>query len=437
MSYGDYMRKLHFGSVSDGIQAMKDNELNRMTNPLEAQQLGLDSDIAKLGASLQADEASDSVSKSIDDAISGGGGAIESMATMKKLYGKFKDVKSKLGDKANELKGKAQDKLDELKGKVQDKVDEANDKLSGSRDGGETKSEVPDGDNPNEFAYSSDNPGVPQAGSEVEMPTSGGGGTGTGGGGGGGLDSADAVDAVDEVEEAGSYLDRAKSMLMNRPMSVTRDGSMVGERNLKPGEEAPDPDSIEYPESTVHETGAQDISDVSKPPAAPEADHNPELAESDPNQGRQLESQLDELGSEEQSATKTLAGDTDAVEGLADGAAEAGEAAANVGTDVAEGAAEAGREAAGTALDATGIGAVVGLLLNIGGIAMGVVQGAEDSSKDDTVEGNIAADQEKVDAIKQQELSIKSQIANQTFTGANIVPNISSTTLDNVTSSSF
>ena len=71
--------------------------------------------------------------------------------------------------------------MDELKGKAQDKIDEANDKLSGSKDGGETKSEVPDGDDPNEFAYSSDNPGVPQTGSEVGMQTSGGGGTDTGG----------------------------------------------------------------------------------------------------------------------------------------------------------------------------------------------------------------------------------------------------------------
>ena len=86
MSYSEYTRRLHFGSVSDSIQAMKDNEFNRITNPMDSQQLSLDSDISKLTASLQSDEASDSATKTIDDAISGGGGAIESMATMKKLY---------------------------------------------------------------------------------------------------------------------------------------------------------------------------------------------------------------------------------------------------------------------------------------------------------------------------------------------------------------
>ena len=52
MSYSDYTRKLHFGSVTDGIQAMKDNEFSRITNPMESQQLSLDSDITSLTAGL-------------------------------------------------------------------------------------------------------------------------------------------------------------------------------------------------------------------------------------------------------------------------------------------------------------------------------------------------------------------------------------------------
>ena len=43
----------------------------------------------------------------IENTVSEAGGAIESMATMKKLYSKFKDMKTKLKGKANELKSKA------------------------------------------------------------------------------------------------------------------------------------------------------------------------------------------------------------------------------------------------------------------------------------------------------------------------------------------
>ena len=72
---------------------------------------------------------------------------------------------------------------------------------------------------------------------------------------------------------------------------------------------------------------------------------------------------------------------------------------------------------------------------------LGAISGSEDASTKTTdetaIQNSITADQNKINQIKQQELNIKSQIAQQHFTGANIVPNISSTTLDNVTSSSF
>ena len=59
---------------------------------MESQQLSLDSDMSKLTASLKADETSDSANKTIDDAISGGGGAIGSMATMKKPQSQTKHL---------------------------------------------------------------------------------------------------------------------------------------------------------------------------------------------------------------------------------------------------------------------------------------------------------------------------------------------------------
>ena len=110
MSYGDYINKLHFGSVSDGIQAMKDHKIASQTNSLDMKALGLDSDIDKLTGKLADVQDATDPATTIENAVSEGGAAIESMVTMKKLYSKFKDMKTKLKGKADELKGKAQDK---------------------------------------------------------------------------------------------------------------------------------------------------------------------------------------------------------------------------------------------------------------------------------------------------------------------------------------
>ena len=80
-------------------------------------------------------------------------------------------------------------------------------------------------------------------------------------------------------------------------------------------------------------------------------------------------------------------------------------------------------------------------MLNVGGLILGAVTGSEDASTKSTdetdIQNSITADQNKINQIKQHELNIKSQIAQQHYTGANIVPNVSSTTMQNVTSSSF
>ena len=92
--YGDYLNKLHFGSVSDGIQAMKDHEIASQTNSLDMKSLGLDSDIDTLTGKLMDVQDSTDPATTIESAVSGAGGAIEGMATMKKLYSKFKDMKT-------------------------------------------------------------------------------------------------------------------------------------------------------------------------------------------------------------------------------------------------------------------------------------------------------------------------------------------------------
>ena len=409
MSYGDYLNKLHFGSVSDGIQAMKDHEMVSQTNPLELKQLGLDSDIDKLTGQLADVQDATDPATTIENTVGEVGGMIETASMMKKLYGKFKELKTKAGDKVNELKGKAQDK-----------VDEVNDKLSGSKDGGETKSDVPDGDNPDEFAYSSDNPGVPQqSGQEIEMQDMGG---RTGG-------DSTVGEAPDDVGNMNDFNDATDDV----------------DDDIRGLDDA-DYDQPSFLRSSQEPT---DIQQLDQQPQAT-ADHNPEIAQNDPQTaGRELETDMDNLDGEADSATKTLASDTgkldDAIDAAGEAAGEAGgeagEAAGEIGADVAEDAAEAGMEAAGAALDATGIGSIVGIILGIGAVVMGAVTGSEDSatkSTDETsIQNSITADQNKINQIKQQELNIKSQIAQQHYTGANIVPNISSTTLNNVTSSSF
>ena len=511
--YSDYTRKLHFGSVSDGIQAMKDNEFNRITNPMDSQQLSLDSDISKLTASLQSDEASDSVSKTIDDAISGGGGAIESMATMKKLYSKFKDVKDKLSGKKTEESTEGEGEGEFNADTVElPKIEGADLPTPEMPPPGQSFSEEPsefmDALNNDDFSSlrrmlgmePKDSIGETDSGFEApdQLPEIEGGDMAPAPPPdlqappaepvGEGLVNYQGMDTVNEGAEteepegafdelpdwydtlklpgSGEYVTGPGAYQGTRPTSNYTNqqgeltdstnelvddvpqtesgfganpisGRAVGSQYDNQQNPSNAPENVEYEEQTLPDEMFHGGGDTEMTTFG----HNAQIAEADPSANVDLEQHLSDLQTQESTASKTLTSDTDAVTDAVGEAGEAGADAAEAGADVAENigvdAAEAGMEAAGTALDATGVGAIVGLVLNIGGIALGAIQGSEDETKDTSVENNIAADQQKVDALKQQELNIKSQISQQTFTGANIIPSISSTTLDNVTSSSF
>ena len=375
--YSDYLNKLHFGSVSDGIQAMKDHEIASQTNPLELKSLGLDSDIDKLTGQLADVQDSTDPATTIENAVSEAGGAIEGMATMKKLYSKFKDMKSKAGDKIKELKGKAQDKVNEAKG-------------------GETKSDAPDGQ-------------------EVEMH-----------------DMTDPTEGQSTIGQAPDDVGRMEDF-----DDAVDDDVHDDIRGL---------DDADYGQPSFLRS-SQDVQDLNKQPD-PAGDHNLEIAENDPQTaGRELETAENNLSNKADQVNNTLRSDTGKLDAAIKenagsskkGDGDDGEADADEGEIEDEVAVDA--EEAGTELDATGIGAVVGIVLNVGGLILGAVSGSEDASTksvDETsIQNSITADQNKINQIKQQELNIKSQIAQQHFTGANIVPNISSTTLNNVTSSSF
>ena len=52
MSYSDYFRKLNFSAVASGVQNMKNNEFSKLTNPINQQIDGFQSDIEGLQKSL-------------------------------------------------------------------------------------------------------------------------------------------------------------------------------------------------------------------------------------------------------------------------------------------------------------------------------------------------------------------------------------------------
>ena len=455
---------------------MKDHEIASQTNPLDMKSLGFDSDIDKLTGQLASVQDATDPATTVENAVSGAGGAIEGMATMKKLYSKFKDMKSKAGEKFNELKGKAQDKFNELKGKAQDKVDDLKsqaedgsndleDRLNALKEGGSEELPQPEdgagsggaaGEEPSEFMNAMNNDDFDTMRRLLNQSDESAGG----GGGGGGDESAQITDeqqgVLDDFEnglpqEEMDAMDAAPSELNQ----VTNTGLAQSRVTIQDsgGDTMPTTEpSGDGGGGFEMQTFKSNVPDDVPSGFTGTGDHNPEIAQNDPaTAGRELELDMDNLDSEAQSATKTLSSDTsalaDAAEGLGEAGGAAGEAGAaageagDVAADVAEGAAEAGMEAAGSALDATGIGAIVGIALNVGGLVLGAVTGSEDASTKSTdetsIQNSIAADQSKINGIKQQELNIKSQIAQQHFTGANIVPNISSTTMQNVTSSSF
>ena len=147
-------------------------------------------------------------------------------------------------------------------------------------------------------------------------------------------------------------------------------------------------------------------------------------------------------------------GDTPAIDStgneVSTGAEEAGtDVAEDVGTDVAdtvgtdvaeavgEGAVEAGLETAGAAVDAslgwTGIGAIVGIVMQLAGVGVGIGEAVADSS--DTSQEDSLKNQQT--GLEQQADEAKSAISKQIFAGGNIMPGLSSTAANAVTSTSF
>ena len=425
MAYQNYLRNLDFGGVSDSIQTLKSQEYGRLTNSLDAKSFDLQGQINKLTEDESLKDKLESTVTTIGDAtgISFENGSVgklvdgvkEKLGSLKdaasKLKSKFQDGLDSVKSKASDLKSSAEDQLSDLKSSVSDKVSDVKAQFTGDAptkaqpqeiemrtfSSDETKSDVPDGDNPNEIAYSSDNPGVPQTrggdvemqdftknspGSEIEMqdfstqPATDN-YLGSLNGGGGNFGKRSYAETLNEENSYGS------GNLLQRPSETA---------------EIAQPTSSEG--TTVADTTAKG-GDV--------ASDGANVAE-------------DAAGAVEEGAA--TAGEA------AEGAAEAGEIAGEVAGDVAV---EAGTEVAGAALDSTGILAPLGILLQVGGAIFGGVETAKAAMD----EKSMTSDENVQNTIAEQKNAIQKNIANQQFIGANVTPGLSSITANAVTSGAF
>ena len=450
MSYSDYLRKLQFGNVSESVDALKEHQLSSLTNPLDKSVLGLDQDVTSLTGKISAQNATDT---DVTTGLNSLGGTVEGIATMKKLYSKFKDFKDKASDLKDKLTGKKKegeeegeegeeggegeggdflsgikDQVSGIKGQVTDQVSGIKDQVSGikgqvtdqvselkqrvSGDGGETKSDTPDGDNPDEFAYSSDNPGVPQrGGGDIEM---------------------EEMNADDDLVDGPSELNEVTSTDL-APTTTEIPSTELGSgtiTNTEPSGSGEADVQLQTFSSNQEPYSPDTLSDVGNSPSTMQSEA-PTIAESDPEVGRSLASALGDVKGQLGSAEDTASSLTSKLGGVG---ADAADAAAEAGAD----ATEIGLESAGGIADATGIGAIVGIGLQIAGAAVAIGSTVADStSNPNSDESQLDADEEKEDSLKTQELTDQAAVAAEQFVGASITPDMSSLTLQNVTSGSF
>ena len=112
---------------------------------------------------------------------------------------------------------------------------------------------------------------------------------------------------------------------------------------------------------------------------------------------------------------------------------EAGEAGLEAGEEVGEIGAEAGLEAVGAGLDATGILAPIGVALQLAGMGVSIYQAFTDGASDDAA----TQDENLANIAQEQEDKLKTSLQSQVFAGSNVLPSLSSTGLQNITSSFF
>ena len=161
MSFQDYLSKLNFGNTSDSINAMKNEALEKYSNPLELQYESLQSKIGKLTglASGLDDDKNNLVDKVVEGITSAVGGGLETGGLSVGLNKFYQNAKNKFKNPSgsSETSGRSATTISkDSGGKSVSYADEnpMTGKNTYDNSFDESKGDIPDGENPNEFAYS-------------------------------------------------------------------------------------------------------------------------------------------------------------------------------------------------------------------------------------------------------------------------------------------
>ena len=196
-TYDNYFKKLNFQSVADSIEQMKQNETEKLLNPLEKQYDKTQQDINNLTATTSNESTTFGTITSVAEGLGvsiGGKNALKLVGKgIKNAISKAKAKKIKgdedKGDEAEDEDVGVEPTVNETPLEPTTTTDEFGQTMPSTEPSGfgsgdiemtdmsgfssnrsmdpESKTEVPDGENPDEFAYSSDNPGVPQQNPEL------------------------------------------------------------------------------------------------------------------------------------------------------------------------------------------------------------------------------------------------------------------------------
>ena len=397
MSYDDYFRKLNFSGVSSSIDSMKAKEVANLTSDVNSKFTPqIDSLQSSIGTLTAESSSNSTVDNIISTASSTLGGVMSTGAIIKKLM--KKKGESKEGDEEGES--------------------------AGGEEAAEGEDPAPVAEDPSgesDFMEALQNDDFDSMRSMLNQESE------SLGGDTDGLSSmADSIPSMAEQPE--SFSDAFSSVRQ----AFSSDAQVTDTPLAQSQIEVPDTELGSGTMNTTEPAGSGSGNiEMQSFSANDGVDSSvPEMTGTGPSApGGEVEMQTFSSNVEE--------GATEAGETAAETAGEvAGETAAEVGTDVAvDAAVETGVQIAGAALDSTAILAPLGILLEIGGAIFGGVEAAEQSTDNlDSDASKALADQSQA---SDQISKAKAQVAQQHFTGANVMPSLDTTTLQNVTSAAF
>ena len=415
MSYDDYFRKLNFSGVSSSIDSMKAKEVANLTSDVNSkftpQIDSLQSSIDTLTAASSSNSTVDNI---ISTASSTSGGVMSTGAIIKKLM-KEKGG-SKEGDEEGESKGGEEPAEGDDPAPADDATGDSNFMEALQNDDFDSMKSML---NEESASLGGDTDGLSSMADSLP----------------------DSVPSMAELPE--SFSDTLGSVRQ----ALSSDPQVTDTPLAQSQVEVP---NTEFGSGTMDTTepagsGSGNI-EMQTFSANDGVDSSaPEMTGTGPSApGGNVEMQTFSSNAEEGTAEAGETAAQTAGETAAETAGEvAGETAGEVAGDVAlDAGIEAGVQVAGAALDSTGILAPIGILLEIGGGIFAGVEAAEQSTDNPNSDASIALGDKTQMASLQSQASdqiskAKAQVAQQHFTGANVMPSLDTTTLQNVTSAAF